>query len=86
MGILPGGASSRTMIQSGASSFGASSQEKLGRGFAGKAAPVALGAPLIVPGMMGPSDGRTLLNSVRDENQSGEHLILPNSMVTVLWP
>lgn len=30
--------------------------------------------------------GRVLLTSMRDENQSGEHLILPNSTVTVLWP
>ena len=50
----------------------------------GAAAPIALAKPLATG--TAPDRQRALLSSVRDENQSGEHLILPNSTVTVLWP
>ncbi|KAJ9109134.1 hypothetical protein QFC21_000462 [Naganishia friedmannii] len=49
--------------------------------------PGALAVPiplLTEPGKA--AGGRNVLASMRDENQSGEHLILPNSAVTVLWP
>lgn len=90
IGIHAGAASSRTMLPSGSSSYGGSTDKLAKSPPYGKAAPVMLAPPVMVPGLMGngtsSGDGRTLLNSVRDENQSGEHLILPNSMVTVLWP
>lgn len=47
--------------------------------------PGALAAPLPVNSASVPSQ-RSVLASMKDENQSGDHLILPNSMVTVLWP
>ena len=50
-------------------------------------APIGLGKPASAGGSETTAQKqRALLSSVRDENQSGEHLILPNSTVTVLWP
>lgn len=49
--------------------------------------PGALAAPLPLASGAVPGVGeRNVLASIKDENQSGEHLIYPNSMVTVLWP
>ncbi|KAJ9125454.1 hypothetical protein QFC22_000415 [Naganishia vaughanmartiniae] len=52
--------------------------------------PGALAAPILLPtepaAAAAAAGGRNVLASMRDENQSGEHLILPNSVVTVLWP
>jgi hypothetical protein len=49
--------------------------------------PGALAAPIPLPTEPEKAvGGRNVLASMRDENQSGEHLILPNSVVTVLWP
>jgi hypothetical protein len=74
-----GAMSSRTMF-GGASTLSAADKA----GAMGLAAPIALGQAV---GIGAPPDKqRALLSSVRDENQSGEHLILPNSTVTVLWP
>jgi hypothetical protein len=79
------GTSSHTVIPSGSPSM--ISHEKM------KGNNVSLAPPLPLPVGMNPHEmgqgqqkGRALLTSVRDENQSGEHLILPNSTVTVLWP
>lgn len=74
-----GAMSSRTMFGGGSI---LSAGDKTAITAAGLAAPVALGRPLAT----GAAPQRALLSSVRDENQSGEHLILPNSTVTVLWP
>lgn len=65
--------SGRTMVPGGGSSYGGSA-DKLGKFGAAAGAVGAAGA------------GRVLLNHVRDENQSTEQLITPNSRVTVLWP
>lgn len=49
--------------------------------------PGALAAPLPLAAAAVSGVGeRSVLASIKDENQSGEHLIYPNSMVTVLWP
>lgn len=49
--------------------------------------PGVLAAPIPLPTEPEQAEGgRNVLASMRDENQSGEHLILPNSVVTVLWP
>ncbi|GHJ85545.1 hypothetical protein NliqN6_1947 [Naganishia liquefaciens] len=47
--------------------------------------PGALASPLPVGGTSAPGE-RSVLASMKDENQSGDHLILPNTLVTVLWP
>jgi hypothetical protein len=48
--------------------------------------PGALAAPVPVLGGTSAPGERSVLASMKDENQSGDHLILPNSLVTVLWP
>lgn len=54
---------------------------------AGSGMPGALAAPLpLAAGAVAGVGERSVLASIKDENQSGEHLIYPNSMVTVLWP
>ena len=76
-----GAMSSRTMFGGGSI---LSAGDKGGAAAMGAAAPIALAKPLATGAA--PDRQRALLSSVRDENQSGEHLILPNSTVTVLWP
>ncbi len=78
-GLGIGGAPStnRTIVPGSGSSY-SSGIDKLGKlGAAGGTAAAGVG---------GIAAGRSLLSHVRDENQSTEQLIMPNTRVTVLWP
>jgi hypothetical protein len=76
-GLGIGSSINRTVVPGSASSY-SGSVDKTGR-LNGAAAAATAGAG-------GVAAGRSMLSHVRDENQSTEQLIMPNSRVTVLWP
>lgn len=76
-GLGIGSSINRTVVPGSASSY-SGSVDKTGRLNGAAAAATA--------GVGGVAAGRSMLSHVRDENQSTEQLIMPNSRVTVLWP
>jgi hypothetical protein len=80
-GLGIGSSINRTVVPGSASSY-SGSVDKTGR-LNGAAAAATAGAGGVAAGV---AAGRSMLSHVRDENQSTEQLIMPNSRVTVLWP